>query len=77
MVDVDDHFPQAVAGMLVKKPSLQVLNLRENELEDRGAIWIAKGLSELTHLEVVDLCQNQVQAFGCCRLFAACMMAAK
>ena len=58
-------FSQAVAGMLVKKRSLREVNLRENELEDRGAIWIAKGLSELTQLEVVDLCQNQVQALSC------------
>ena len=46
--------------MLVKQPSLQVLNLRENELGDRGAIWIAQGLSELTGLEEIDLCHNQV-----------------
>ena len=58
--------------MLVKKRSLRELNLRENELEDRGAIWIAKGLSELTQLEAVDLCQNQVQALAVvvCLLFA-------
>lgn len=53
---------QAVAAAVRQKSTLRRLNLRENELEDKGAIWIATALSSLSALETVDLTQNQV----CC-----------
>ena len=51
---------QALAGVLPQKKNLRILNLRENELEDVGAIWLAKAISTLEKLENLDLTQNQV-----------------
>lgn len=47
--------------MLPQKKGLKILNLRENELEDVGAIWLAKSISTLEKLESLDLSQNQVR----------------
>ena len=51
---------QVLAQSIAKKKKLALLNLRENELEDRGALLIAAGLTPLTSLATVDLTQNQV-----------------
>lgn len=40
------------------------LNLRENELEDRGAAIIARVLPSLPALQVLDLCANQIMRPG-------------
>ena len=51
---------QAFTDVLPGKLELQHFNLRENELEDDGAICIAKSISTLDKLETVDFSQNQV-----------------
>lgn len=50
-----------MAQTVAKKQKLSALNLRENELEDRGAMLVAAGLRPLRSLKSVDLSQNQVQ----------------
>ena len=52
---------QAFGSVLPLKKKLKVLNLRENEFEDVGAIWLAKAISSLEGLESLDLTQNQVR----------------
>ena len=49
-----------LAAALPRLPRLQRLILRENELENEGAIAIAQGLSGLKDLRELDLTQNQV-----------------
>ena len=44
--------------------ALQRLNLRENELEDRGMFVLATTLAELTGLRELDLCGNQIRRAG-------------
>lgn len=46
--------------MLPGKQRLTLLNLRENELEDSGAIFLAKAIAGLQHIQKLDLTQNQV-----------------
>ncbi len=40
---------------------LQVLGLRENELENDGAAAIAAAVARLPHLRTLDLAQNQAE----------------
>ena len=47
-------------AVLPKKKGLTLLNLRENELEDLGALFLAKAISSLQGLRKLDLTQNQV-----------------
>ena len=49
-----------LAAALVNKTKLQKLNLRENELEDRGVILLSGPVQSLPALRIVDLAQNQV-----------------
>lgn len=51
---------KALAKALVGKTKLRKLNLRENELEDPGAIALSKAVQSLASLQVLDLNQNQV-----------------
>lgn len=44
--------------------ALQRLNLRENELEDRGALVLAPALAGLSALRELDLCGNQIRRAG-------------
>ncbi len=51
---------QVFVGVLPLKRKLKILNVRENELEDVGALWLAKAITTLGSLESVDFTQNQV-----------------
>ena len=53
-----------LAAALVNKTKLQKLNLRENELEDRGVILLSGPVQSLPALRIVDLAQNQVCSLG-------------
>lgn len=48
--------------------SLQLLNLRENELEDRGAFLLAPALAHLHALRELDLCGNQLRRAGAVKI---------
>ena len=56
---------RALADAISGKTRLKKLNLSENELEDRGALLIAKALKGLPALQVVDLTINQVGDPSC------------
>ena len=47
---------QAMAG----KPKLWKLNVRENELEDKGAVALARAVAVAPSLRMIDACGNQV-----------------
>ena len=49
-----------LAAALANKTKLQKLNLRENELEDRGVILLSGPIQSLPALRILDLAQNQV-----------------
>lgn len=49
-----------LAAALATKTKLQKLNLRENELEDRGVILLSGPIQSLPALRILDLAQNQV-----------------
>ena len=51
-----------LAAALANKTKMQKLNLRENELEDRGVILLSGPIQNLSSLRVLDLAQNQVRA---------------
>ena len=55
---------QALLSILPGKTHLRRLVLRENELGDEGAKFVAEGLQHLTNLQYLDLTQNQV-SFAC------------
>jgi len=50
-----------LAAALAGKFKLKKLNLRENELEDRGVILLSGPIQSLPALMIVDLAQNQVR----------------
>lgn len=49
-----------LAAALANKTRLQKLNLRENELEDRGVILLSGPIQSLPALHILDLAHNQV-----------------
>ena len=49
-----------LAAALANKTRLQKLNLRENELEDRGLILLSSPIQSLPALRILDLAHNQV-----------------
>ena len=53
-----------LAVALANKIKLQKLNLRENELEDRGVILLSGPIQSLPALRILDLAQNQVCCFN-------------
>lgn len=57
----NSHCLQALALVLASKPSLTSLNVRENELGDRGAVALAQGVARAGQLTSLDACGNQVR----------------
>lgn len=53
-----------LAAALANKTKLQKLNLRENELEDRGVTLLSGPIQSLPALRILDLAQNQVCSLG-------------
>lgn len=58
-------------------PHTHRLNLRENELEDEGAITLARGLAALPALQVLDVCANQITRPGALAVTKALVQARK
>ena len=75
-LDLNEITPAGAAVLgacLVGKRALKRLSLRENELEDAGAVEVARSLALNPALEVLDLCANQVRS--CCLLVRQCEQA--
>ncbi|GIL87980.1 hypothetical protein Vretimale_6356 [Volvox reticuliferus] len=63
--EVDPAAARAVAALVASHASsLRVLNLRENELGDRGAITLSRALAVLAEPRSVDLVGNQIRRAG-------------
>lgn len=60
-----------LAVALANKSNLQKLNLRENELEDRGVILLSGPIQSLPALCILDLAQNQVCFLNTCCHFVS------
>lgn len=61
MNEVTPDGAKELSAALAGKSKLQKLNLRENELEDRGIILLCGPIQSLPSLRVLDLAQNQVR----------------
>ncbi|EFJ41793.1 hypothetical protein VOLCADRAFT_107530 [Volvox carteri f. nagariensis] len=60
-----DGVTEAVAALVVAHASsLRLLNLRENELGDRGALFLSRALGALAEPQTVDLVGNQIRRAG-------------
>lgn len=60
MNEVTPEGAKELAAALANKTKLQKLNLRENELEDRGVILLSGPIQSLPALRILDLAENQV-----------------
>lgn len=61
--EVTPEGAKELAAALATKTRLQKLNLRENELEDRGVILLSGPIQSLPALRILDLAHNQVCLF--------------
>ncbi|KXZ42358.1 hypothetical protein GPECTOR_157g96 [Gonium pectorale] len=63
--EINPSAAKAVVALIVAHAgSLRSVNLRENELGDRGAITVARALAALTEPRSVDLVGNQIRRAG-------------